>query len=86
MYVVFYFQPLPAMLKSPFELNRECLPLRDHINDDFKNHHRIANYLTPIITCAKNSMGEVEMDVCPDQCHRPLAYLCLLPHLEISLL
>ncbi|XP_041970863.1 plectin isoform X9 [Aricia agestis] len=33
-------RPLPAMLKSPFELKRECLPLRDHINDDFKKHHR----------------------------------------------
>ncbi|KAI8432881.1 hypothetical protein MSG28_013807 [Choristoneura fumiferana] len=36
-------RPLPAMLKNPFELNRECLPVRDHINDDIKNHHRLAN-------------------------------------------
>lgn len=43
MYVVFYLQPLPA---NPFELNRECLPVRDHINDDTMNHHRLAKYLT----------------------------------------
>lgn len=46
MYVVFYFQPLPAMLENPFELNRECLPVRDHINDDIENNHRLAKYLT----------------------------------------
>jgi hypothetical protein len=46
MYVVFYFQPLPAMLKNPFELNRECLPVRDHNNDDKKNYHRLVKNLT----------------------------------------
>ncbi|KAG6463453.1 hypothetical protein O3G_MSEX013876 [Manduca sexta] len=39
-------RPLPAMLKNPFELNRECLPVRDHINDDIDNNHRFAKYLT----------------------------------------
>ncbi|PZC72954.1 hypothetical protein B5X24_HaOG210326 [Helicoverpa armigera] len=47
-------RPLPAMLKNPFELNRECLPVRDHINDDIKNHHRFAKYLTSHSHCAKN--------------------------------
>lgn len=85
MYVVFYFQPLPAMLKSPFELKRECLPLRDHINDDFKKHHRLANPNTHNHTVLRIFWGRSKWTfVLIYVVDLPL--MCLLFHLKTSVL
>lgn len=64
----FYFQPLPAMLKNPFELNRECLPVRDLINDDIESHHRFDNLTNSL--CAKIGLY--------GRYHIPLSIVCFL--------